>query len=57
MLLFTKKKVKYDIFDPYLSNTPEGLEKMIRAVKHHSEEQNLYLNAKKTKNHENRQHF
>ena len=49
MLLFTKKKVKYDIFDPYLSNTPEGLEKMIRAVKHHSEEQNLYLNAKKTK--------
>ena len=32
-----------------LSNTPEGLEKMINSVKHHSEEQNLFLNAKKTK--------
>ena len=32
-----------------LSTTPEGLEKMIRAVKTHSENQNLFLNAKKTK--------
>ena len=32
-----------------LSTTPEGLEKMIRAVKTHSEDQNLFLNAKKTK--------
>ena len=32
-----------------LSSTPEGLEKMIRSVKQHSEDQNLYLNAKKTK--------
>ena len=32
-----------------LSTTPEGLEKMIHAVKKHSENQNLYLNAKKTK--------
>ena len=32
-----------------LSTTPAGLEKMIRAVKNHSEDQNLYLNAKKTK--------
>ena len=32
-----------------LSTTPEGLEKMIRAVKTHSENQNLFLNANKTK--------
>ena len=32
-----------------LSTTPEGLEKMIRSVKLHSENQNLFLNAKKTK--------
>ena len=32
-----------------LSSTPEGLEKMIRSVKQHSEDQNLFLNAKKTK--------
>ena len=32
-----------------LSTTPAGLEKMIRAVKNHSEEQNLYLVAKNTK--------
>ena len=32
-----------------LSTTPAGLEKMIRAVKQHSEDQNLFLNAKKTK--------
>ena len=31
------------------SATPEGLEKMIRSVKQHSEDQNLFLNAKKTK--------
>ena len=33
-----------------LSSTTEGLEKMIKSVKKHSEEQNLSLNAKKTKN-------
>ena len=32
-----------------LSTTPEGLEKLIIAVKNHSENQNLFLNAKKTK--------
>ena len=32
-----------------LSSTPEGLEKMIKSVKKHSENQNLSLNAKKTK--------
>ena len=32
-----------------LSSTPEGLEKMIKSVKNHSETQNLFLNAKKTK--------
>ena len=32
-----------------LSTTPIGLEKMIRSVKTHSESQNLFLNAKKTK--------
>ena len=32
-----------------MSTTPEGLEKMIKATKKHSENQNLYLNAKKTK--------
>ena len=32
-----------------LSSTPEGLEKIIRSVKQHSEEQNLFFNAKKTK--------
>ena len=32
-----------------LSSTPEGLEKMILSVKQHSENQNLFLNAKKTK--------
>ena len=32
-----------------LSTTPEGLENMIRSVKTHSENQNLFLNAKKTK--------
>ena len=32
-----------------LSSTPEGLEKMIKSVKNHSENQNLFLNAKKTK--------
>lgn len=32
-----------------LSSTPEGLEKMILSVKQHSEKQNLFLNAKKTK--------
>jgi hypothetical protein len=32
-----------------LSNSPEGLEKLILSVKKHSEEQNLLLNAKKTK--------
>ena len=32
-----------------LSSTTEGLEKMIKSVKKHSEEQNLSLNAKKTK--------
>ena len=32
-----------------LSSTPEGLEKMINSVKNHSEQQNLFLNAKKTK--------
>lgn len=32
-----------------LSNTPEGLEHLILAVKIHSEEQNLQLNIKKTK--------
>ena len=32
-----------------LSTTPSGLEKMIRSVKTHSESQNLFLNAKKTK--------
>ena len=32
-----------------LSTTPEGLEKMIRSVKLHSENQNIFLNAKKTK--------
>ena len=32
-----------------LSSTPEGLEKMIKTVKNHSENQNLFLNAKKTK--------
>ena len=30
-----------------LSCTPEGLEKMIKSVKNHSEKQNLFLNAKK----------
>ena len=38
-----------------LSSTPEGLEKMIKSVKNHSEKQNLFLNAKKDQNHENRQ--
>ena len=32
-----------------LATTPEGLEKMIKTVKNHSENQNLFLNAKKTK--------
>ena len=32
-----------------LSTTPEGLEKLIMSVKRHSEDQNLFLNAKKTK--------
>ena len=32
-----------------LSTTPEGLEKMIHSVKNHSQDQNLFLNAKKTK--------
>ena len=32
-----------------LSTTPEGLEKLIMSVKRHSEVQNLFLNAKKTK--------
>ena len=32
-----------------LSTTPEGIEKMIKTVKQHSENQNLFLNAKKTK--------
>lgn len=32
-----------------LSTSPEGLEKMLISVKTHSENQNLFLNAKKTK--------
>ena len=32
-----------------LSSTPEGLEKMIKSVKHHCEKQNLFLKAKNTK--------
>ena len=32
-----------------LSQTPQGIEKMINSVRVHSEKQNLYLNAKKTK--------
>ena len=32
-----------------LSNSPEGLEKMITTLKKHSENQNLFLNSKKTK--------
>ena len=32
-----------------LSTTPEGLEKMIKTVKNHSECQNLSLNAKRQK--------
>ena len=35
--------------DTLLSNTGSGLEKMILCVKNHSEVQNLYLNANKTK--------
>ena len=32
-----------------LSSTSEGLEKMIKSLQNHSESQNLFLNAKKTK--------
>ena len=42
-------EIRYADDTVLFSSTPEGLEKMIRSVKHHSEDQNLYLNAKKTK--------
>ena len=33
----------------YKFTTPEGLKRIIKTVKNHSESQNLFLNAKKTK--------